>query len=90
VLTDIQMPGMDGCEATRRLRDDRRFEALSVLAVTAHGLAADRDRCRAFGMDDHIAKPYSFLDLARAMKRWLPIDPPLEAGRSDGRADALA
>ena len=74
VLMDIQMPGMDGHDATRavrqwELRQDR--PRLPIIALTAHALPADRDKCLAAGMDDHVVKPYSADTLAAAIARWL-------------------
>ncbi len=57
VLMDVQMPVMDGLEATRRIRADARFAALPVVAMTAHAFDEERARCFAAGMDDHLAKP---------------------------------
>lgn len=57
VLMDIQMPDIDGLEATRRIRADRRYLGLPILAMTANASAADRDACIAAGMDAHVPKP---------------------------------
>ena len=57
VLMDLQMPEMDGYQATARLRADPRFAALPILAMTAHATAEERERCLAAGMNDHIVKP---------------------------------
>ena len=57
VLMDIQMPVLDGLSATRQLRADSRFAHLPVIAMTAHAMADDRDRCLQAGMTDHVAKP---------------------------------
>jgi signal transduction histidine kinase/CheY-like chemotaxis protein len=58
VLMDIQMPEMDGITAARRIREDPRFAALPIIAVTAHALDSDRAACMAAGMNDYIAKPF--------------------------------
>ena len=57
VIMDMQMPVMDGLEATRLIRADGRFNELSILAMTANASAADKTLCLAAGMDDHIGKP---------------------------------
>ncbi len=57
VLMDLQMPVLDGYEATRLIRANRRFDDLPVVAMTAHAMAEERDRCLALGMNDHVAKP---------------------------------
>jgi two-component system, sensor histidine kinase and response regulator len=57
VLMDLQMPEMDGYQATAKLRSDARFAALPIIAMTAHATIEERQRCLASGMNDHIAKP---------------------------------
>ena len=57
VLMDLQMPEMDGYQATAKLRSDARFAALPIIAMTAHATMEERQRCLAAGMNDHIAKP---------------------------------
>jgi two-component system sensor histidine kinase/response regulator len=57
VLMDLQMPEMDGFQATAKLRSDDRFAALPIVAMTAHATTEERLRCLAAGMNDHIAKP---------------------------------
>ena len=75
ILMDIQMPEMDGLEATRIIRErERRTGAhLPIIAVTAHVLPEDREKCRAAGMDDYVSKPIRFQTLAAAIERLLPL-----------------
>ena len=70
VLMDMQMPVMDGVEATRVIRADPRFNSLPIIALTANAMAADRDRCLEAGMNDHIAKPIDPEQLFRVLLRW--------------------
>ena len=57
VFMDLQMPEMDGFEATRRIRQDPRISALPIVAMTAHGRAEELEKCLVTGMNDHIIKP---------------------------------
>ena len=57
VLMDLQMPVMDGYEATRLLRLDSRFVDLPVIALSAHAMADERERCQVLGMNGHLSKP---------------------------------
>jgi CheY-like chemotaxis protein len=57
VLMDMQMPDMDGHEATRAIRSDARYDSLPIIAMTAQAMAEERDQCLAEGMNDHITKP---------------------------------
>jgi len=57
VLMDMQMPVMDGHEATRAIRSDARYDSLPIIAMTAQAMAEERDQCLAEGMNDHITKP---------------------------------
>ncbi|HIJ23604.1 MAG: response regulator [Gammaproteobacteria bacterium] len=71
VLMDIQMPEMDGYEATRRIRADERFRDLPVVAVTANALIQDQMDAKDAGMDDHIAKPFDPDILYRTIDKWV-------------------
>jgi CheY-like chemotaxis protein len=71
VLMDMLMPVMDGVTATRTLRLDPRWQALPVVAMTANVMQADRERCLAAGMNDHIAKPIEPEDLWTMLLKWV-------------------
>ena len=73
VLMDVQMPLMDGLEATRRIRADPRLNGLRVLAMTATATSEDRARCIAAGMDDFISKPIQPALMYRTIASWLPV-----------------
>jgi PAS domain S-box-containing protein len=72
VLMDIQMPDMDGLEATARLRriEAGRGRRVPVIAMTAHVMKGDRERCIASGMDDFVGKPVNPDELFAALARW--------------------
>ncbi|MBF0110207.1 MAG: response regulator [Magnetococcales bacterium] len=74
VLMDIQMPGMDGYQTTEMIRRDLALERLPIIAMTAHAMAGDRERCLAAGMNDHVAKPIDPGILQQVLTRWLDDD----------------
>jgi len=77
ILMDCQLPGLDGYRATaeiRRLQEPPR--RTPVIAVTGSEAAADRQRCLAAGMDDHVAKPLRLKALTSLISRWAPQGPP--------------
>jgi CheY-like chemotaxis protein/HPt (histidine-containing phosphotransfer) domain-containing protein len=78
VLMDLQMPGMDGFEATQQLRRDPAFASLPILAMTAHVMSQEREHCRSIGMNDYITKPICPRDLAATLARWLPPAVPVQ------------
>jgi two-component system, cell cycle response regulator DivK len=59
ILMDIQLPGLDGYEATRRLKADALLSAIPIIAVTSYALGGAADKARAAGCDAYISKPYS-------------------------------
>ncbi|MBF0454599.1 MAG: response regulator [Magnetococcales bacterium] len=71
VLMDIQMPKMDGLEATREIRRDPRFQELPIVAMTAHAMTGDREKSLASGMNDHIAKPIDRKKLYSSLIKWI-------------------
>jgi CheY-like chemotaxis protein len=81
VLMDLQMPVMDGYQATAKLRADGRFAALPIIAMTAHATIEERQRCLAAGMNDHISKPIDPDHLFETVGRFYkpaPMNAPLE------------
>jgi len=72
ILMDCEMPGMDGFEATRRIRKQAdRSRRVPIIALTAHSMRGDRQRCVDAGMDDYLAKPFTRAELRRVLERWL-------------------
>lgn len=72
VLMDVQMPVMDGYEATRRIRANPHTAEIPVVAMTANVMRQDREAAAEAGMDDHIAKPIDPEDLYSKLRRWIP------------------
>jgi CheY-like chemotaxis protein len=74
---DVQMPVMDGFAATRVIRSESRFAELPVIAMTAHALKGDRERCLEAGMNDYVSKPIAEQKLHAALARWIrPAEKP--------------
>ena len=71
VLMDIQMPEMDGYQATRAIRKETQFKDLPIIAMTAHAMTRDRERCIEAGMDDYVAKPIEPDILFSTLTKWV-------------------
>ena len=75
ILMDMQMPEMDGLEATRRIRSGTGPNArTTIVALTANAMQSDQEACRAAGMDDFLSKPFNRDEMGACLKRWiLPV-----------------
>ncbi|MDP9004573.1 MAG: response regulator, partial [Verrucomicrobiota bacterium] len=80
ILMDVQMPEMDGFEATRRIRELEEMTGghMRIVAMTAHAMAGDRERCLAAGMDDYVSKPLRKEDLLRALDGGVGVEVVIE------------
>ncbi len=75
ILMDLQMPILDGHQATTMIRADARFANLPIIAMTAHATSEERQRCLAAGMNDHIAKPIDPALLFETLRRFYKLQP---------------
>ncbi|QBF81588.1 response regulator [Shewanella maritima] len=71
VLMDIQMPVMDGFQATREIRKLGKFDDLPIIAMTANAMSGDKERCLEAGMNDHLAKPINPQEVYRTLARYI-------------------
>ena len=71
ILMDIQLPGMDGYEATRRLRQTPETSNIPIIALTAHAMPADEQRAREAGCNDYISKPINTRNFVPQLRKYL-------------------
>jgi len=85
VLMDVQMPEMDGFEATAAIREHEQYSGsrMPIIAMTAHAMQGDRERCLAAGMDDYVVKPMKPADLYAAIERLWQDIPDLDEPASE-------
>jgi len=72
ILMDIQLPVLDGYEATRRIKADPALQAIPIIVVTSYALSGDEGKARAAGCDDYLTKPYSPRALLAKIREHLP------------------
>ena len=72
VLMDLQMPELDGYETARRLRENPANSRMPIVAMTAHAMPEERQRCLDAGMNDHISKPIEVDKFFATLLRWMP------------------
>jgi CheY-like chemotaxis protein len=79
ILMDVQLPGMDGLELTRRLKADPRTRGIVVVALTAYAMKGDEDKALAAGCSGYITKPLDTKTFLRQVAAYLGDEPPVEA-----------
>jgi two-component system cell cycle response regulator DivK len=72
ILMEIQLPSMDGYEATRRLRTDPALQSIPIIAVTSYAPIGEKQKAREIGCDDLVPKPYSPRELLAKIRQYLP------------------
>ncbi|WP_438466085.1 response regulator [Marinomonas sp. PE14-40] len=82
VLMDLQMPIMDGFEATQRIRKQEKLKDLVIIAMTANAMAGDKEKVLSAGMNDHIAKPINVNDMFATMAKWIEPKEPYQVTSS--------
>ena len=90
VFMDVQMPVMDGLEATRRIRTHHNFDSLPIIAMTASAMASDRLLCLQAGMNDQVNKPIDVPELFTTLRRWVRAEafsPPLATEKEAGQGE---
>jgi len=73
VLMDLQMPIMDGYEATVKIREDPNNEHLPIIAMTAHAFVGEKERCFSLGMNEYLNKPFNPRELNKILTKWIDL-----------------
>ena len=73
ILMDIQLPVLDGYEATRQIKSDPELRTIPIIVVTSYALGGDEDKAREAGCDDYVPKPYSPRQLLARIMKFLPM-----------------
>lgn len=97
ILMDVQMPVMDGYQATRQIRSQPQFRQLPIIAMTANAVSGDRERSLEAGMNDYVSKPFDMMGLFETLTRWIgrpnrvevPPTPRAQGSQSDLDTPAL-
>ncbi len=79
ILMDILMPGMDGHQATRLIREQPALKKIPIIAMTASALSGDREKCLETGMNDYLTKPFSPENLYKILANWIRVKPDRQA-----------
>ena len=74
ILMDVQMPEMDGYEATSLIRENPQHKKLPIIAMTAHAMSGDKEKCLAAGMNDYVTKPIDVDKLFNVLGKWIELD----------------